>query len=187
MLMNMLRPYLDDLIGPLQSSFIPGWRSTDTLVAQEVMYYMHHSKSKRCTLSTKIDLEKVHDRAKWVFLQSTIEDFSFPPGIVSLITFCVGSSSLTLLWNESKLDFFTPTRGLRQGDPISPHLFGEIGVFNYEEIFREDLASYPPSEWKAKYISHFSLLVMSCYLLKSVLPRCISWLMCWQTFVMLLG
>lgn len=187
MLINRLRPYLDDLIAPLQSSFIPGWRSTDTLVAQEVMYYMHHSKSKRCTLSTKIDLEKVHDRAKWVFLQSTIEDFSFPPGIVSLITFCVGSSSLTLLWNESKLDFFTPTRGLRQGDPISPHLFGEIGVFNYEEIFREDLASYPPSEWKAKYISHFSLLVMSCYLLKSVLPRCISWLMCWQTFVMLLG
>ena len=153
MLMNRLRPYLDDLIGPLQSSFIPGWRSTDTLVAQEVMHYMHHSKSKRCTLATKIDLEKVHDRANWVFLQSTIEDFSFPPGIVSLIMFCVGSSSLTLLWNESKLHSFTPTRGLRQGDPISPQLFGEIGVFNYEEIFREDLASYPPSERRAKYIS----------------------------------
>ena len=71
-LVNKPRPYLNYLIGPLQSSFIPGRSSTDNVVvAQEVMHYMHHSKSKRGTLTAKIDIEKAYNRVNWDFLQST--------------------------------------------------------------------------------------------------------------------
>lgn len=37
--------------------------------------------------------------------------------------FCVSSSSIQLLWNGMKLDPFAPSRGLRQGDLVSPYLF----------------------------------------------------------------
>lgn len=62
-LVSRLRPYLDHLIGPFQSSFIP-WRETadNAILAQEVVHYMHTSRSQKGTLAFKIDLEKTYDR-----------------------------------------------------------------------------------------------------------------------------
>lgn len=36
---------------------------------------------------------------------------------------CVRSSELSILWNGARMDNFKPTRGLRQGDPLSLYLF----------------------------------------------------------------
>jgi len=69
-LVNRLRPFLYDLVGPLQGSFIPGRGTKDNIMlAQEMLHSIHKNKSKKVCVAIKIDLEKAYDRVHWDFLQ----------------------------------------------------------------------------------------------------------------------
>ena len=93
-----LRPFLQDIIGPLQGGFIPGRGAPDNIiVTQEVLHFMKKTKSKKGVLAFKIDLEKAYDRVSWEFLEQSLIMFGFPGTIVSLIMKCVKSSSLSLM------------------------------------------------------------------------------------------
>lgn len=65
----------------------------------------------------EIYLEKTYEHVKWAFLKSCMTDFCFPPVTIKLIMHSVSASSLYTIWNGKRLPSFTPTRGLRQGDP----------------------------------------------------------------------
>lgn len=123
-LVRRIRPFLEDFISPLQSSFIPNRGTVDNaMIAQEIVHYMHNQKGKKGSLLFKIDFENAYDRVNWNFLKLTLRDFGFPELTIRLIMSCITSSSLRLKLNGEKLDSFTPKRGLRQGDPLSPYLF----------------------------------------------------------------
>lgn len=123
-LVGRIRPHLEEIIGPLQSSFIPKRGTCDNaLIAQEIVHYMHKKKGKSGYIMFKIDFEKAYDRVDWQFLRLTLSEFGFPHHSINLIMSCVTQANLSVKWNNEGLERFAPTRGLRQGDPMSPYLF----------------------------------------------------------------
>jgi hypothetical protein len=74
-------------------------------------------------MALKIDLEKAYDCLEWLLIRHTLQFFHFPPSWIDFIMSCISSSSLEILVNSERLEDFSPSRGIRQGDPLSLYIF----------------------------------------------------------------
>ena len=69
---------LNVIIGPYQSSFLPGRGTTDnSIVLQEIVHFMRRSKNKKGLVAFKLDLEKAFDNVNWEFLQNCLHVLAF--------------------------------------------------------------------------------------------------------------
>lgn len=88
-----------------------------------------------------MELEKVHDKIRWDFMRDSLICTKFPSNLVCVIMHCISSSSLQLLWNEALTEKVIPSRGIRQGDVLSPYLLvlgmERFGQSIYESIDNE--------------------------------------------------
>ncbi|XP_074300458.1 uncharacterized protein LOC141631726 [Silene latifolia] len=123
-LANRVKKVLPHLISETQSGFVPGRQITDNIVVfQEAIHSMRKKTGRIGFMAIKIDLEKVYDRLRWSFIRDTLQDMQFSILLVDVIMECVTSTRLQVLWNGEATEQFTPTRGVRQGDPLSSYLF----------------------------------------------------------------
>lgn len=174
---NQLKPLMSKLTGDWQSSSIPGRSAIDNIImVQESVYCLHHRKCCNGGLIMKVDLEKAYDRVDWVFLEYVILHAGCSPLRTKLIMNCITTTLLSVCWNGEALDSFLPSRGLRQGKPLSPYLF----VLCMEVLGRQISRACSEKIWRQTRISRgalccriFSLQMTSCSLVKlhSLKPR----------------
>jgi hypothetical protein len=125
MIAARLKVILDDIISPVQSAFVPGRLITDNiLVAYECMHKIKNKKiGKEGLCPIKLVMHKVYDRVVWVFLEKMMARLGFHMEFVDLLMACVRSVKYKVRFNDQETKEFLPSRGLRQGDPLSPYLF----------------------------------------------------------------
>jgi len=68
-------------------------------------------------------MKKAYDRVEWDFLEACLLKIGFDEKWVKWVMQCVTTITFSVKFNGEPLQYFQPSRGLRQGDPLLPYLF----------------------------------------------------------------
>lgn len=121
-IVGRLKPVLSKFITPEQFGFLEDHQIHDDVgITQELLHSIKCKKLKAILL--KIDLEKAYDRVSWDFLRIILIQIGVPASAIQWIMACVTSMSIAVLVNGAPTSFFSCSRELRQGCPMSPLLF----------------------------------------------------------------
>lgn len=125
MMANRLKLFLLELISPHQSVFVPGRLITDNaMVAFEIFHGMKRRGDGRVgSMAFKLDMSKAYDRVEWIILEKVMEKMGFCAAWISKIMNCLSSVSYSFKLNGKVEGNIIPSRGLQQGDLLSPYLF----------------------------------------------------------------
>jgi hypothetical protein len=77
-------------------------------------------------LRFKLDMNEANDRLEWELIEVVMRRMGFSNRWVNLIMTCVRIVSYDVVVNGQPVGKIVPTRGIRQGNPISPYLFSFV-------------------------------------------------------------
>ncbi|KAL6342504.1 hypothetical protein AAG906_012100 [Vitis piasezkii] len=176
-LANRIKKVMGKVISEPQNAFVEGRQILDAaLIANEAVD--SRLKSNQGGVMCKLDIEKAFDHVGWKFLLTVLKQMGFGERWIMWIEWCISTVRYSVLINGSPSGFFQSSRGLRQGDPLSPYLFviamevGEEGILISHLLFADDtLVFCEESQDQLTYLSWLLMWFEACSGLKVNLEK----------------
>jgi hypothetical protein len=110
------------VVGTDQTCGVPGRTISENLsFIRDLIEYVEREDLPVALLS--LDQEKAFNRVDWGFLLRIFEHFNFGPSFCSWIKLFYTDVESAVVINGWTSTFFKPSRGVRQGCPLSPLLY----------------------------------------------------------------
>uniref|UniRef100_A0A803P5W9 Reverse transcriptase domain-containing protein n=1 Tax=Cannabis sativa TaxID=3483 RepID=A0A803P5W9_CANSA len=108
-LSNRLRPYMERLISPFQSAFIPGrWITESSILTQELVHKIRKKSGMGGLIAIKLDMLKASDIMEWTFILKVLKANGLDDKSCGIIMSCVTGVTYSILLNGSPLKKIKP-------------------------------------------------------------------------------
>ena len=121
-LANCLEKVLPKIINPDQTGYVKGCYIGENIrLIQDLMFYLE--KENFPGIAVFVDFQKAFDTIEWNYLEKALALFNFGPNFLQWFKTIYSNISSCVLNNGHASHFFSLTRGVRQGCPLSGVLF----------------------------------------------------------------
>ncbi len=149
-LAKRLKLCLDKLINKDQTGFMKNRFIGENI--RKILDILEYTENEQIpAILISIDFEKCFDRLEWPAIYKTMENFNFGNKYINWVKLLYNNTLSCTTNNGHSSDWFKPSRGLRQGCPLSPYLYllcGEI----FANLIRKskDVKGIPIGDTEAK-------------------------------------
>ncbi|XP_060190651.1 uncharacterized protein LOC132619914 [Lycium barbarum] len=118
-----LEGFFPRLVSLNQSGFVKGRRIIENVLLTQEIVTDIRKRGKPTNVIINLDMAKAYDRVSWLFFIRILNKMGFSEGFVDMIWRLIANNWYSVMINGQPHGFFHSTRGVKQGDLLSPLLF----------------------------------------------------------------